>query len=140
MRIINEKPPIYEDALKAFNFNPDTTVFTYGDNLYNPAGLTIHTDLLIHEMVHMEQQKHDDTVAKIWWQRYIQDTAFRLDQELEAYGEQYRYICGQVKDKNKRYRILRILAGFLSGPMYGNIISMRDAELQITRFANYKLK
>lgn len=127
MKISTNKPPIWSDAKEAFKFDEARTVFTYGDTLYNPAGVIIPDHLMIHEMVHEGQQQGDENVAKIWWKRYIKDPQFRVEQELEAYGAQYAYICGIIKDKNARFRTLHQLAVDLAGPMYGKCISYTDA-------------
>lgn len=122
------KPPIWDEAVKLFKFDVDRTVFTYGNILFNPGHVPIEGHLWAHEETHAKQQAHDETVAKLWWKRYFEDPPFRLDQETEAYGNQYRYICEKLtKDRNKRYKILSELAQFLSGPMYGKIIGHTEA-------------
>ena len=126
MKISTSYPPIYEDVKKAFEL-VGNEVFTFGDTLYNPSNAIIPDHLLIHEEVHAKQQEHNDVVAKLWWQRYIADSKYRIDQEVEAYSTQYKFICEKVKDKNARYRNLNALAEQLSGKMYGNSISYTDA-------------
>ena len=136
MIIKNEKPPIYEECVKAFGIDKRKgIVFTYGDCLYNPDGLDLPDHILVHESVHGNQQKHDDTVAKLWWERYIVDVKFRIEQEVEAYGAQYKFICEKVKDRNARYKSLHILAQDLSGDMYGRCLSYTDAIIKIKKEA-----
>lgn len=127
MRVSYEKPPCWDECVKAFDFDQTNTVFSYGDLIYNPAGIEIPDHLMVHEETHMDQQRRDSHVASIWWKRYIVDVAFRMDQEAEAYGRQYRFICTKVKDKNARFRNLHMLAEFMAGPMYGKAISYNDA-------------
>lgn len=129
MRTSIEKPPIWEEANAFFRLEELKlgTIFTYGDTIYNPFNVELTQDLIVHEEVHMAQQNNDPTVAKLWWQRYMADPAFRLQQEVEAYGAQYRFICWTVKDRNAQARQLFQLAGFLSGPMYGSVTSQREA-------------
>ena len=121
-----DKPPVWEECNKLFKLS-GREVWTFGDVVFNPAKLDIPDHLWAHESVHGEQQKHDATVAKLWWMRYIDDQKFRVDQEVEAYQAQYRFICTKLKDRNARYRNLHILATDLCGPMYGRAISYTDA-------------
>lgn len=121
MNIVNEKPPIWDECNKAFKL-VHGTVFTYGNTLYNPDGIEIPQDLLVHEQKHAQQQQWNETVAKLWWLKYLEDPQFRLEQEVAAYAAQYRYICSVVSDRNARDKNLRILAGMLASPIYGNLI------------------
>lgn len=139
MKILIEKPPIYDEALRTFNLNPDDSiVFTYGDTLYNPNNAKITADLIRHEETHMEQQQYDRSVANVWYQRYFADANFRMEQEIEAYGEQYKFICQTVKDKNKRSKYLWAMAKDLSGTMYGNCIKFNEALKRIRNYASGK--
>lgn len=122
MKIVYEKPPIWDEANKHFKLQKGV-VFTYGDTIYNPDGAIITPDLLIHEQTHSKQQEYNNTVAHIWWLKFFEDPQFRLEQEVSAYAAQYRYICAKVKDPNARDRNLRELGRQLSGPIYGNIIT-----------------
>lgn len=131
MKILTERPPCFEDALKAFKFDENKTVFAYGDVIYNPGNIVIDQHLLAHETVHAKQQNFDPTVAKLWWMRYIEDPKFRLEQEIEAYGAQYASICKAVRDKNQRFKNLHMLAEFLASPLYGSIIGITEATRKI---------
>ncbi len=126
MEIRIEKPPVWEEANKAFKLQKGV-VFTYGNIIYNPDNIEISGDLMVHERTHARQQEYNETVAKVWWDRYLIDPAFRLEQEVAAYAAQYRYICAIVKDRNTRDRNLRALATFLSSPLYGCDITVHRA-------------
>ena len=96
MKIIIEKPPIYE-AILAHRMTPsEKTIFTYGDTIYNPNNVPISDDLMVHEEVHSKQQNHSDDYAEIWWGRYLVDPCFRIAQEVEAYANQYDFICKKI--------------------------------------------
>jgi hypothetical protein len=126
--VINERPPIWDDVVNAgLKFNPNTTIFTYGRAIYNPAGIDIPDDLHVHECVHMDQQAKMAGGPDAWWGRYLTDPWFRLSQEAEAYGAQYRYLAKIHKDRNARARILNNLAHLLAGPTYGNSVSLVGA-------------
>lgn len=124
MQIKNEKPPILDKILAAgMHPNLESTIFTYGDTIYNPSGRPIPDYLLAHEATHFKQQI--DPAA--WWDQYLKDKEFRFDQEAEAYANQYKFMCKKVKDRNMRFRILYELAGALSGPTYGNMTTQSEA-------------
>jgi hypothetical protein len=135
MKIIISKPPafIWDKCKEMFSFNEKSTVFTFGDTLYNPGNAAIMDHLLVHEETHANQQSHDDTAAKLWWARYFEDPKFRIDQEVEAYRAQYKFICTKIKDRNARARALHQLASYCSSAMYGNEISYSDAVARIKK-------
>lgn len=137
MKISNEKPPIYDEANALFKLDELNmgTIFTYGDTLYNPSKILLTQDLIAHEEMHAHQHQHDETVAKLWWKRFIEDPQFRVDQEIEAYGAQYKFLCNSQRDRNKRAVILHRLAGMLASPMYGNIITHSEAQRRIRESA-----
>lgn len=138
MKIVIDKPPIY-DAIVANGMHPHArTIFTYGDTIYNPGNVDIVDHLIEHEQTHYDQQmrplapqdrttSHMADAADAWWGRYLIDPYFRIEQEVEAYANQYAYICATVRDRNRRHKILWDLATSLSGPMYGSVISHFDA-------------
>ena len=125
MKIVNEKPPIF-DKIIAAGMSPslDSTIFTYGDIIYNPSGQPIPDHLIAHEATHTKQQGE---FPKTWWGKYLSDEKFRFEQEAEAYANQYAFICKTVKDRNIRVKILYELARILAGPTYGNIITRTKA-------------
>lgn len=136
MHISHEKPPIWDQAVKVLGVKEDEVVFfTYGNTCYNPTGTELTDDLIRHEETHVEQQMADPEVAKLWWERFFRDPVFRLDQEAEAYGAQYKFICQKVKDREKRMQNLFGLAKLLSGPLYGSIISQGKAIQLIREYA-----
>lgn len=125
MKVLNEKPPIWDEARAAFDFNEGTTIFTYGDTIYNPAGINVTLDLRAHEEVHEVQQAAMKTMLssgpKNWWKQYIKDPEFRFQQELEAYRAQYQFVKRTIKDRNQLNNYLTALARELTGPMYGKL-------------------
>lgn len=137
MKIINEKPPewIMSGCLNQFRVNVEHTFWTYGDAIYNPGGHPIPEDIVKHEEQHSRQQdayEDDKGLGKdAWWRRYLSDPRFRLEQEAEAYGEQYRYFCSLSKDRNARAKCLRVLAMQLSGPLYQLAVTPTQAKALI---------
>jgi len=125
MQIKNEKPPIWDEAQKHFDIDHDRTVYTYGDTIYNPAGLNLPQEIVEHESVHMEQQSQMGPEA--WWRQYFENPDFRFHEEAEAYRYQHYYYCTQQLDRNKRARHLHLLASILSSSMYKTGRSQREA-------------
>lgn len=129
-----EKPPIWDEAVKYFQLDGRYgTIFTYGDTIYNPFKVHIPDDLIHHEEVHVKQQAAFEGGPETWWKRYFDDVEFRVSQEVEAYGAQYKFICKNVKDRNRRNDHLVELAHMLSGPMYGNPVSFFEAMNRIRK-------
>lgn len=126
--ISEEKPPIWENARAVFRINLDTVIFSYGDTIYNPGKVEIPPDIMIHEMVHIGQQKGNREDAALWWGKYMRDAEFRLSQEVEAYGKQYWYICTKKsQDKRVQWNVLKRFAEILSGPLYAGCVGLPRA-------------
>ncbi|MBX4216221.1 hypothetical protein KW797_04730 [Candidatus Parcubacteria bacterium] len=131
MKIVYEKPPIFERVAKQFDIRGLPVVFAWGDILYNPFRAGIPDDLIAHEETHSRQQSLVGG-PEIWWERYLADAKFRLEQEIEAYREQYRFYCGGEKDRNKRFNFLNKKAGELASPIYQVKISRKEAMEKIS--------
>lgn len=127
MKVVNGKPPIYERAIKAFNISPHAGIlFAWGDTIYATNGVGVSMDLIEHESIHELQQKAMGG-PEVWWERYLVDAKWRLEQELEAYGAQVRYMRVNGYNKKKFGKILEKISFDLSGPMYGNVITYKEA-------------
>lgn len=153
IEVIYTKPPVWDSVVATFQVIPATAVFTYGNRIYNPSGAYIADHVIEHEKVHMNQQarlinhapecnilKTEDTEdenrcscgqvdegAALWWGKFLRDSAFRIDQETEAYAFQYAFVCYKVKDRNARVKFLTQIAQTLAGPLYGRAISFNEA-------------
>lgn len=140
MKISTEYPPNWNQIRIAF---PDVVqegaIFCYGYTIYNPFNREISADLIYHESVHARQQ---GSTPDIWWYRYINDLDFRLDQEIEAYGEQFAFVCRHIPPEAPKNRIQKLylnsMASALSGNVYGKLISYGEAESKIKRYAKNK--
>jgi hypothetical protein len=135
MKIRKEYPPNYRDIVDALGKPPEHVIYCFGDTIYNPSGKEITADLEIHEQVHSKQQ---GTAPELWWDKYLNNSEFRLQQEIEAYGEQYKFACklvdeigGGVKMKNW---LKEKMAQALSGKEYGGIITQQAAEARIKKY------
>lgn len=133
MKIVDQNPPNYFEITQHFpDLEIHKPIFCFGDTIYNPFHIEITKDLEIHEEVHYKQQ---GGLPEAWWIRYIYDLAFRLSQEIEAYGTQWLFINSlNMSSKIKRWK-LEQMALALSGPLYSHLLSYGEAESKIR---NYK--
>ena len=132
MRIVPGYPPNIDAIREVFDLSDKKPVFAYGHLLYNPHDLPLESHIMAHEEVHERQQVAYGGV-ETWWRRYLTDTAFRLAQEVEAYREQYRFVKGIIKDRNRVANFLHLIATDLSSPMYGGMTTYRKAHRLITQ-------
>lgn len=110
--------PLLEEYKKHFDITKKT-IFALDEDIYTDYPLT--SDLLVHELVHIRQQK--EVGVKEWVYDFLYTPSKRLEYELEAYREQ----LASIKDRNHRNDIRRISAQQLSSALYGNIISYGEA-------------
>lgn len=137
VKIIFEKPPIYNNLCAAFKVRPQGVVYTYGNIIYNPDKQDLPAEIIEHEKIHMKQQTKGDMTPDLWWGKYLRDPKFRVDQEAKGYARQYDVICSTHKDRNMRAQYLWSLASSLSGPLYNNIILHSEATILIKKLAKY---
>jgi hypothetical protein len=139
-RIRYEEPPNTEAIRARFpNLGPGT-VFAYGNVIYVPggaprvgrlhvpAGAELPHHLVVHEEVHFDQQDAKGG-PESWWNHYLLDDAFRLEQEVEAYRAQ----LAAVPDRAERRRVTAKVVKDLAGPMYGRIVTKEQARALLAR-------
>lgn len=131
MNVVNSTPPNYADILAVFSnaANPGV-IFTYGDTIYNPTGTDISSALLAHEGIHCGRQGKD---IDSWWERYLVDAEFRLNEELLGHRAEYRTFIGTTQNREVRNNYLQQIAHRLASPLYGNLLSMQQARKAITK-------
>lgn len=122
-KLLFELPPNFDILDEHFTIDKDSIVVTYHPNVY--ASGPIPHDVLEHEGVHLKQQ--GEIGVEKWWERYLEDVEFRMEQELEAYRFQWQWLSQNVRDRNMLARHMNRIASDLSGPMYGNMIGYQDA-------------
>ena len=137
-KILNKKPPVWDAVCETFNIQPTQILFTYGHTIYNPDAVAIPIHIIEHEKVHMRQQSSIGMTPELWWEKFLSDPVFRVEQEAEAYGIQYAYIVKSIKDRNHKFRVLQDLARILSGPLYNNSISQGEAMKKIKEYSGLK--
>jgi len=118
-------PPNYEEICKhipTVRARGAAVVFTYGRTIHSPMSDKLRDDLMAHEMVHVVRQSNPEE----WWSQYLTDPVFRLKEELLAYKAQYKYALEHY-GKAMRKTILNSIATDLSGPLYGKLVTKREA-------------
>lgn len=130
MKIVHSTPPNIEIIKLTLPVKGDE-VFCYGDTIYNPSGNEVPAEVEYHEHIHSKQQGDN---PEMWWYNYLTSKSFRLAQELEAYGEQYRFISKHIKIQKLVNEALERIALALSGKEYGNLISFGEAKSKIRRY------
>lgn len=128
--IVNEKPPVWDAVCAMIGSQPIHAIFAWGDRIYNPAGQDLPQFLIAHEMHHMTQQALVGG-PEAWWDRYLNDPYFRIQQETEAYAVQYLAMCAMTSDRNRRFKFLTMVGESLSGPLYGSMITKAKARSMI---------
>lgn len=131
MKISTEQPPNIAE-IRLYMTPPQDAVFAYGDTIYCPSGDEIPPDVIIHEEVHQKQQENYSS-PEFWWTKYLLDPQFRYEQELEAYGEQYRYVSAHISTKGQKEALLDFATNLAT--IYGIPVSVTEAEAKIRLMA-----
>ena len=130
MRQLYLYPPNYAEIRRAFpQVRGRTVVYCYGEVIYNPQRWDMPPQTWAHEAVHSGQQGEDPAA---WWGRYIEDQAFRLDQELPAHRAEYAYFRERMPAAGRLDDIGWELAAKLASPLYGSLLSVDEAKRLIT--------
>ena len=126
LKVIVDYPPNIDKIDATLHVkNQQGIIYTYGGTIYSPDGSNLSYDLHVHERVHVYQHGRVGG-SEPWWERYLTDVEFRLDQELEAYRAQLEYINENYNRKQRR-EMADFIASTLASPMYGNLISRKKA-------------
>jgi hypothetical protein len=120
----HECPPIYEKLHNQFGVN-------WNDGIIICEGMTLHCkyqippQMIIHELTHAKQQ---EKIGKdLWWELYLAKDSFRLEQEVEAFKAEYKFMCETFTDRNARFEILYNLGQLLSSSNYGKLCTGDEA-------------
>lgn len=125
LKIVVGKPPVWDKVLARIGKPLPTACFTYGDTIYSLVDQQLDPGMMAHEEVHAEQQKKMG--VDVWWDLYTTNKDFRLVQEVAAYRRQF--VVYRMALPRKVWRqLLRTLSKYLSGSMYGHLVSRTEAE------------
>ena len=128
MKLSKKKPKIY-DRIKATFPSVEWDrglIITYGDTVHCKFDIGPHKE--VHEGVHVKQQL--EMGKEKWWDMYIEYPAFRLLQEIEAYTAEVAFMRDhtELTTRDQRRHYLKQIVENMSGPMYGNICTRKQAE------------
>ena len=139
MEVRFERPPLWAEIDAKFHVEGKPVLFSWGNIIYNLQGVQIAPELFAHEALHGERQllycepMTNEELIVDWWNRYIQDEAFRYAEELEAHRAEYQFLAAGVKDRNKLNRLLVRTAARLTSPLYGWKRPIYDATKALKR-------
>lgn len=134
MVIVDARPPNFDDIVAVLPAaSRPGAIFSYGETVFAPGLRDLSPSLKAHEAVHGQRQGRTDDAIRAWWERYLRDPAFRLDEELPAHRAEYRTYRNRTRDRNDVSAYLNIIADRLSGPLYGRLLTPRQARLEIAR-------
>lgn len=110
-------PPNFEEICAAFPLAKGSTIlFAYAPDIYNPNNVSIAPDLIAHERVHIERQGDD---PEGWWEQYIADPDFRLEEERLAHiAEAWYLVRASTNNRAARKRIAVYVGSRLASPLY----------------------
>lgn len=133
MRVVRAFPPLIEEIDAAFNVRGKAILFAWGDTIFNPAGVDVPPELVVHEQVHGDRQGSE---IESWWRRYIGDAEFRLAEELPAHVAEFRKLCEIHAPRWHSARAMRRtlaahVARKISSPLYGGLITTDAAKRAI---------
>lgn len=131
MKIVVDYPPMHEDIRKAFDVVGKGVIYCWGETIYNPTDIIVTKELMAHECCHSLQQGTIESGIINWWKKYILDPEFRFEMELPAHAAEYNRFCADNKDREKRARFLQHVANKLAAPLYGNLVTHRQAIREI---------
>lgn len=124
MEIKHEKPEIYKKLHDRFGVNwDDGIIIADAPHIY--CKYDISPEKIVHEMVHIKQQTKMG--KELWWQLYLSQDTFRLEQEVEAYRSEYSFLKRHVKDRELLHKLLLQISKHLSSEQYGDILTEIDA-------------
>lgn len=114
---------MFDEIDVVFNIKDKEVIFAWGNTIYNPSGFDISPELMVHETVHGARQLGD---IEGWWQKYLNDSGFRMFEEILAHRSEYLYVM-EHGNRQQRRRALKIISDRLSGPLYNRMISNAHA-------------
>jgi hypothetical protein len=127
-----EYPPNFQRIMDYLPLGDKDIIFSYYPYIYNPQGKPISADLMMHEQIHLAEQKITGTEK--WWMKYLESDSFRFDAELRAFSAQYalglKLYRRQVSDK-----MLDDFSANLSNGIYGKHKSFGEVNSKIRRKA-----
>jgi hypothetical protein len=133
VKFSKQKPPVYERCEEMFGVKwKKGIIMTYGNTIH--CKYRLKEPKITHESIHVRQQL--ETGVEEWWDRYFEDEQFRLDQEVEAYKAEIKWIRHNVKGMDLKSRMIEKIVDDISSEIYGSIVTKKEALelLDVRRF------
>jgi hypothetical protein len=111
MKLSTKCPSIYSKLHEKFKVEWEKgLLITIGDTVYcnDPNIFNSRPDLAVHEKIHELQQRAMGSDE--WWNKYLEDDAFRFKEELAAYQGQAYDIKQRITDRNRLFPFINSLA------------------------------
>ena len=125
--IVSGRPPNFNKIISVFPAgSKSNTIFAYSPFIYVSGKPKLSPALNVHENVHISRQESYTGGAEAWWDRYLVDKNFRLEEELLAHCAEYEYLI-QFGSRDERRSALKNVAARLSGPLYNLGLSPKHA-------------
>lgn len=124
IKLSKECPPIYSRLHDKFGVEwEDGLIIAHSPYIY--CLIDIPPEKMVHECVHTKRQ--DEIGVDLWYDRYIEDDAFRLDEEVRAYREEFKFLKKYVKDREFLFHLRNDICKNLSSSIYGNLVTLDEA-------------
>lgn len=109
-------PPNWAELSASFGVKWEgSLVVTYACEIYCPSG-EVAPDVLVHEMVHVEQQRGMD--MEIMLQRYMNDVEYLKSVEIPAFKAQAAFIDATLPEAQawcRKYKIAKTMVNMYKG-------------------------
>lgn len=127
--VLRERPPNFDKILAAFpGASAPGVIFAYGGFIYAPGDVGVSLELRAHERVHLLRQGYEQDA---WWDRYIAEPQFRLEEEILAHRAEYREFARRHGNPTRCAIALQDIAAKLASPLYGALVTLADARKEI---------
>lgn len=118
---------MWEKELGEIPKNTGAMIITYFDTIY--TNYPLREDWYIHELTHFIRQGNGENqqLAQDFCMRYLRDRDFRLQEEILAYREQYKFRKASL-NRPQAFEYAKYLAKELSSNKYGKeLVSFHSA-------------
>lgn len=131
MKIIIDRPPNFKDIVAKFPMASNKgVIFAFNGSIYNPSNITVTPELMAHERVHCLRQGNKEAALE-WWKQYLENPEFRYYEELLAHSQEYMTLADNASNRNQRRSALKSVSKKLASPLYGRMVSHKQASKQI---------
>jgi hypothetical protein len=128
MKILTTKPPNWQRIAETFPVEWGKIIVAYSPNIH--CGVEVSKQKEAHELIHLERQRN--LGVDLWWEYYLTNPSFRLNEELFAFAEEVKFIKENIATRNQRRFLLDKIYSDLSGSVYGFLCSYAEAKQMLS--------